>query len=202
MNNRERKERGLPYHYDDPDIMETQQDYLELLYDYNRTRPKDTELKNRLVKEMFAEIGSNCHIETPLHANWGCKNVHFGSGIYCNFNLTLVDDTSIYVGDNCMIGPNVVIATSGHPILPILRENNYVYNLPVVIKENVWIGSNVSILPGVTIGKNSVIGAGSVVTKNIPENVVAYGNPCKIVREIGEKDKKFYSKSRKLDIWE
>ena len=94
------------------------------------------------------------------------------------------------------------LATSGHPILPILRENNYVYNLPVVIKENVWIGSNVSILPGVTIGKNSVIGAGSVVTKNIPENVVAYGNPCKIVREIGEKDKKFYSKSRKLDIWE
>ncbi|GAA3026051.1 sugar O-acetyltransferase [Tetragenococcus solitarius] len=202
MNNKERKANGLPYHYDDPEVMDEQLSYLELLYDYNMTRPTDAKLKSKLLKRMFAEIGSDCHIETPIHANWGGKNVHFGSGIYCNSNLTLVDDTDIYIGDNCMFGPNVVVATSGHPILPILREHHYVYNFPVAIEENVWIGSSVQILPGVTIGKNSVIGAGSIVTNSIPANVVAYGNPCKVVREIGEKDSEFYFKNKKLDVWE
>lgn len=201
MNNKERKEQGLPYHYDDPEIMGKQMEYLETLHDYNATRPLENEKKQRLLKQMFAEIGEDCHIETPLHANWGCHHVHFGSGIYCNFNLTLVDDTDIYVGDNCMFGPNVVIATSGHPILPILRENHYVYNLPIKIGKNVWVGSGVQILPGVTIGDHSVIGAGSVVTKDIPANVVAYGSPCRVIREIGEKDQIFYFKNRKLDVW-
>ncbi|BBO00415.1 sugar O-acetyltransferase [Sporolactobacillus terrae] len=202
MNNKERKEKGLPYHYDDPEIMGKQMEYLELLHDYNATRPLENEKKRKLLKQMFAEIGENCHIETPLHANWGCHHVHFGSGIYCNFNLTFVDDTDIYVGDHCMFGPNVVIATSGHPILPVLREHHYVYNLPVKIGTNVWIGAGVQILPGVTIGDHSVIGAGSVVTRDIPANVVAYGSPCRVIRKIGEKDKTFYFKDRKLDVWE
>jgi galactoside O-acetyltransferase len=202
MTNKERKAKGLPYHYDDPEIMGAQLGYMENLYDYNATRPLEQEKRQQLLKEMFAEIGDNCHIEPPLHANWGCHHVHFGSGIYCNFNLTLVDDTDIYIGDDCMIAPNVVIATSGHPILPILREHNYVYNLPVHIGKNVWIGSGVQILPGVTIGDNSVIGAGSVVTNNIPANVVALGAPCRVIREIGEKDKKYYFKNRELDVWE
>lgn len=128
--------------------------------------------------------------------------MHFGSGIYCNFNLTLIDDMDIYVGDDCMIAPNVVISTSGHPILPILRENNYVYNFPVRIGKNVWIGSGVQILPGVTIGDNSVIGAGSVVTNDIPSNVVALGAPCRVIREIGDKDRKYFFKNRELDVWE
>ena len=202
MNNKERKAKGLPYHYDDPELMGNQLAYMEKLYDFNNTRPLEQEKRQQLLKEMFAEIGDNCHIEPPLHANWGCYHVHFGSGIYCNFNLTLVDDTDIYVGDDCMIAPNVVIATSGHPILPILREHNYVYNLPVRIGKNVWIGSGVQILPGVTIGDNSVIGAGSVVTNNIPANVVAFGAPCRAIREIGEKDKKYFNKDRELDVWE
>lgn len=202
MNNKERKESGLIYHYDDPELMGQQMTYLEKLHDFNATRPSEQEKRQEMLKEIFAEIGDNCHIEPPLHANWGCHNVHMGSGVYCNFNLTFVDDAEIYIGDNCMIAPNVVIATSGHPILPILRENNYVYNLPIHIGKNVWIGSGVQILPGVTIGDNSVIGAGSVVTDSIPANVVAVGIPCKILREIGDKDQKFYFKNKKLDVWE
>jgi galactoside O-acetyltransferase len=202
MTNKERKAQGLYYRYDDPEVMGEQLPYMEKLYDFNNTRPLEHAKKQQLLKEMFAEIGEGCHIETPLHSNWGCHHVHFGSGIYCNFNLSLVDDADIYVGDHCMIAPNVVIATSGHPILPILREHNYVYNFPVHIGKNVWIGSIVSILPGVTIGDNSVIGAGSVVTSDIPANVVAVGVPCRALREIGEKDKKYFYKDKKMDVWD
>lgn len=202
MTNKERKENGLPYRYDDPSIMGEQLAYQEKLCDFNATRPLEHDKKQRLLKEMFAEIGEGCHIETPLHANWGCHHVHFGSGIYCNSNVTLVDDADIYVGDDCLISPNVVITTSGHPVLPILREHNYVYNLPVRIGKNVWIGSGVQILPGVTIGDNSVIGAGSVVTAELPANVVAFGVPCRVIREIGEQDRKYYFKDRELDVWE
>jgi galactoside O-acetyltransferase len=202
MTNKERKENGLYYRYDDPAVIGPQLQYMEKLYDFNNTRPLEQDKRQQLQKEMFAEIGDGCHIETPLHANWGCHHVHFGSGIYCNFNLTLVDDADIYVGDDCMIAPNVVIATSGHPILPILREHNYVYNFPVHIGKNVWIGGGVQILPGVNIGDNSVIGAGSVVTSDIPANVVAVGIPCRVLREIGEKDKKYYFKNKELDVWE
>ncbi|MFT8611003.1 MAG: DapH/DapD/GlmU-related protein, partial [Liquorilactobacillus nagelii] len=129
-------------------------------------------------------------------------NVHFGSGIYCNSNMTLIDDAEIFVGNNCMFGPNVVLATAGHPILPILRSHNYVYSFPIRIEENVWIGSNVQILPNVSIGANSVIGAGSTVTHNIPSNVVAFGSPCRIIREIGPHDKEFFFKDKLLDVWE
>lgn len=202
MNNKERKANGLIYHYDDPEIIGTQMRYLEDLYEYNATRPLEQEKKQKLLKKMFAEIGDNCHIETPIHANWGCHHVHFGNGIYCNSNLTLVDDAEIYIGNDCMIGPNVVIATAGHPILPVLREHNYVYALSVRLGRNIWVGSGVQILPGVTIGDNSVIGAGSVVTNDIPSNVVAIGAPCRVVRDIGEKDKRYFFKNKQLDVLE
>lgn len=202
MNNKERKERGLVYRYDDPSIMGEQLSYMEKLHDFNATRPLEQDKRQQLLKEIFAEIGEGCHIEPPLHANWGCHNVHFGSGIYCNFNLTLVDDAEIFVGNDCMFGPNVVISTSGHPVLPILREHNYVYNIPIRIGNNVWVGSGVQIMPGVTIGDNSVIGAGSVVTSDIPANVIALGVPCRVMREIGEKDRKYFYKNRELDVWD
>jgi len=112
--------------------------------------------------------------------------------------LTLVDDTHIYVGDGTMFGPNVVVATAGHPILPSLREQAYQYNFPVHIGKNCWLGAGVIVVPGVTIGDNTVIGAGSVVTKDIPSNVVAVGNPCRVLREIDERDKEFYFKNRKI----
>ena len=123
-----------------------------------------------------------------------------GDWVYANFNLTLVDDTHIYIGSNTMIGPNVTIATAGHPVLPELREQAYQFNAPVHIGKNCWLGAGVIVLPGITIGDNSVIGAGSVVTKDIPENVIAVGNPCRILREIGEKDRKYYFKDLKIKL--
>ena len=130
---------------------------LDKLYDYNMTRPTEYQKRAEMLSEMFAEIGENCYIEPPLHSNWGGKHVHFGKNVYCNYNITLVDDTHIYVGDNTMFGPNVVLATAGHPVLPELREQVYQYNLPIHIGKNCWLGAGVIVLPGVTIGDNTVV---------------------------------------------
>lgn len=190
---------GKPYSTVDDALVREQALCLEKLCDYNATRPLQAEKRAELLKEMFAEIGENCYIEPPLHANWAGKFVHFGKNVYANFNLTLVDDTHIYVGDSTMIGPNVTIATAGHPILPVLREKVYQFNLPVRIGKNCWIGAGAIILPGITIGDNTVVGAGSIVTKDLPANVVAVGNPCRILREIGERDKVYYYRNLKID---
>lgn len=200
MNNREKMHTGDLYLPDGDDVMKDQLLCLEKLYDYNATRPLELEKRFKLLKEMFAEIGEDCYIEPPLRANWGGHHVHFGKRVYANFNLTLVDDTHIYVGDYTMIGPNVTIATAGHPILPELRVKNYQYNIPVHIGKNCWLGAGVVVLPGVTIGDNTVIGAGSVVTKDIPANVVAVGNPCRVLREINARDKEYYFKDRKIEL--
>lgn len=180
------------------ELMKEQLGYLNRLYDFNMTRPTELENREAMLKEMFAEIGEGCYIEPPFHANFGGKHVHFGKNIYANFNLTLVDDTHIYVGDYTMFGPNVTVATAGHPILPELRKEGYQYNAPITIGKNCWIGAGAIILPGITIGDNVVIGAGSIVTKNIPSNVVAVGNPCKVLREVNEDDKKYYFKNRMI----
>ena len=191
---------GEIYDPNDNDIMSEQAKCLEKLYDYNATRPFEYEKREELLKEMFAEIGEGCYIEPPLHANWAGKHVHFGKNVYANFNLTCVDDTHIYVGDSTMFAPNVILATAGHPILPELREKAYQFNMPIHIGRNCWLGAGVIVMPGVTIGDNTVIGAGSVVTKDIPANVVAVGNPCKVLRPIGERDKEYYFKDRKINL--
>ncbi len=183
----------------DPEIMREQLLCLEKLYDFNATRPSEGDKRNALLKEMFAELGEGCYIEPPLHANWGGRHVHFGNNVYANFNLTLVDDTHIRVGDNVMFGPNVTVATAAHPVEPELRRRALQYNVPVRIGNNVWIGAGAIILPGVTIGDNSVIGAGSVVTRDIPSGVVAVGNPCRVMREIGERDREFYFRDKRVD---
>ncbi|MBC5629494.1 sugar O-acetyltransferase [Clostridium sp. NSJ-6] len=191
---------GKLYYCDNETLANEQLKSLEMLYDFNATRPLEQDKRKELLKNMFAEIGENCYIEPPLHANWGGKNVHFGNGVYANFNLTLVDDCDIFVGDNVMFAPNVTITTGTHPIHPILRSKKAQYNLPVHIGNNVWIGAGVTILPGVKIGDNTVIGAGSVVTKDIPANVVAIGSPCKVFRDINENDMKYYNKNMEIDI--
>lgn len=200
MNTLEALHSGELYLPDGEEIMAEQFKCLEKLYDFNATRPSEMSKRTAMLKDMFAEIGENCYIEPPLRSNWGGKHVHFGKNVYANFNLTLVDDTHIYVGDYTLIGPNVTIATAGHPVEPSLREKAYQYNAPVKIGKNCWLGAGAIIVPGVTIGDNTVIGAGSVVTKDIPSNVVAVGNPCKVLREIGEHDKKYYFKDRKIDF--
>ena len=162
------------------EITAVQAQCLEKLYDYNRTRPSEQAIRESMLREMFAEFGEGSYIEPPLHANWGGRFVHFGKKVYANFGLTLVDDTHIFVGDLCMFGPNVVIATAGHPILPELRAQGLQYNAPVHIGQNCWIG------------------AGSVVTKDLPSNVVAVGNPCRVLRPVGEHDREVYFRGRAI----
>lgn len=190
---------GDIYNPADDEIMKEQLSYLDKLYDFNMTRPTELDKREEMLKTMFAEIGENCYIEPPFHSNWGGHHVHFGNNVYANFGLTMVDDTHIYVGDGTMFGPNCVIATAGHPIDPELREKQLQYNIPVHIGKNCWLGAGVLVMPGVTIGDNTVIGAGSVVTKDIPANVIAVGNPCRVLREIGEHDKEFYYKDRRIN---
>ncbi len=200
MSMKDKMHTGELYLPGEAEIMKKQTECLEKLYDFNATRPGEYEKRCAMLKEMFAQIGEGCYIEPPLHSNWGGHHVHFGKNVYANFNLTLVDDTHIYVGDYTMFGPNVTIATAGHPILPELRQNAYQYNMPVTIGKNCWIGAGAIIVPGITIGDNVVVGAGSVVTKDLPDNVVAVGNPCRVLREIGEHDREFYFKDRRIDF--
>lgn len=201
MTQYERMVKGLIYDPADAEILKEQIYFQDRLWRFNQLKPSDITEKNNYMKEIFAECGDNNYIELPFHANWGGRHVHFGSYIYANSNLTLVDDGHIYIGDRVMFGPNVTIATANHPINSELRQKGLQYNKDVHIGENTWIAANVVIVPGIRIGKNVVIGAGSVVTKDIPDNVVAVGNPCHILREIGEHDKEYFYKNEKID-WE
>ena len=200
MGNRDKLHTGDLYLPNDPEVLEEQLGYMELLYEYNQTRPWEQERRQALLRELLAEVGEGCWIEPPFHANWGGHHVHFGRMVYANYGLTMVDDTHIYVGDCTMFGPNVVVATAGHPILPELREQQYQYNMPVRIGRNCWIGAGAIILPGITIGDNVVVGAGSVVTRDLPDSVVAVGNPCRVLREVGERDRRFYFKDRRIAL--
>lgn len=199
MTQYERMLKGLLYDPEDPEIKKDQNVFLEKLRQFNMLSPYDSDKKQQYMKEVFAECGDNCYIELPFHANWGGRHLHFGSGIYANFNLTAVDDGHIYIGDKVLFGPNVTIATANHPLDPELRGRGLQYNRDVHIGENTWIGAGVIIVPGVTIGKNAVIGAGSIVTKDIPDNVLAVGNPCRVLREIGERDRMFYYRDERID---
>ena len=199
MNEREKIHSGKIYWPNDPAIMEEQLGYLDLMDEYNRTPRRLQAERYEMLKRLFAEVGENCYIESPYFANWGGHHVHLGSNVYVNAGLKLVDDSHIYIGDNTMLGPDVVLATAGHPIDPELRGKGLQYNLPVRIGKNCWLGAGVIVMPGITIGDNTVIGAGSVVTKDIPSGVVAVGNPCKVLREVGERDKIYYWRDKKID---
>ena len=168
--------------YNDETILREQYAYQDALAKYNRTLPSEHETRARMLLSLMAEVGESCTIDTPVHANRGLRHAHFGRNIYCNAMVSFVDDAD------------------GHPVNPRLRELRYVYNLPICVGRNVWIGSGVQIMPGITIGGNSVIGAGSVVTKNIPSHVVAVGNPCRVLREIGTHDRKYFYKNFELDF--
>ena len=196
----ERIRSGKLYFCTAPGFAEEQERCLELLYDYNATRPGEKAKRREILSRFFGSVGENLYIEPPLHANWGGRHVHFGSGVYANFNLTLVDDAHIYVGDCVMFGPNVTVATAGHPIEPGLRRQAMQYNADVRIGSNVWVGAGAVILPGVTIGDDTVIGACSVVTKDIPAGVVAVGCPCRVLRPIGPQDREAYFRGRKIDV--
>lgn len=178
----------------DKELCAKRMEFKELLYDFNNSRPSELEKRQEILKKVLAEMGEGCYIEPPFYANWGC-NVHIGDNFYANFSLTVVDDTDIFIGDNVMIAPNVVLATGTHPIDPNLRAPAHQYNAPIHIGNRVWIGAGAVILPGITIGDDSVIGAGSVVTRDIPAGVVAVGNPCRVLRKITDRDRQKFKET-------
>ena len=201
MTQYERMKAGLIYDPGDREILDEQFQYADRLWEFNQLKPSDIDKKTQYMKEVFAECGEGNYIELPFRANWGGHHIHFGSWIYANSNLTVVDDGHVYVGDRVMFGPNVTIATANHPINVELRARALQYNKDVHIGENSWIGAGVIIVPGIKIGKNAVIGAGSVVTKDIPDNVVAVGNPCRVLREVSDRDRELFYRNERID-WE
>jgi len=199
MTQYERMVRGLIYDPGDPEIMREQSAFVERQWMFNQLKPYDIAEKQKYMQEVFAECGENCYIELPFRANWGGHHLHLGSGVYANFNLTLVDDGHIFVGDQVMFGPNVTITTANHPIEPELRARGLQYNKDVRIGNNAWIGAGAILLPGVHIGNNTVIGAGSIVTRDIPDNVVAVGNPCRVLRPVSDHDREYFFRQERID---
>ncbi len=204
MTEKERMLKGLIYDSASREILDEQEKFAKYMLEYNTLGLGDEKRMNELMPLMFAEVGEGTYIQPPFYANWGGHHVHLGKRVYANFNLTLVDDGHIYIGDCTMFAPNVTVATASHPINPAMRELALQYNADVHIGKNCWLGSGVVVLPGVTIGDNSVIGAGSIVTRDIPANVVAVGNPCRVLREIDKRDDEFYHRDIPFDdgAWE
>lgn len=201
MDNKERRDKGLPY-FSDEAVFEEQKVTRKLLQEFNFMDRSDFPGLAELTKKMLGKTGKNVMINPPFYCDYG-KNIEVGEDFFANYNCTIIDVAKVKIGNNVMLAPNVAIYTAGHPIHPVSRSSGYEYGIEVVIGDNVWIGGNVVIAPGVTIGENTVIGAGSVVTKDIKDNVVAAGNPCRVLKEITEADKKFYYKDRVFDaeIW-
>ena len=183
-----------------PEIALYQEKQKRLIERYNRlgTSLVATRRKQRLLPRIFGAIGEGSWVEAPFHSNFGAKHVFAGKGFYANSNLALVDDGKITIGDYVLLGPNVTLVTASHPISPTLRAKGLQYNKPVTIGNNVWMGAGVIVLPGVTIGDDVVIGAGSVVTRDIPSGVVAYGNPCRVARQVTPQDYVTYDHTREI----
>lgn len=196
MTEQEKMKQGYLWN-DDEENMALQAHAKSIVRKFNSLPPENMEERAALLKQVFGYVGENVWIVPPFTAAVG-KYVSIGDGTYANMNLTLIDDWKITIGKNVLIGPNVTLCTTGHPVHPKHRGDG-MYSFPITIGDNVWIGGNVIVLPGVTIGENSVIGAGSVVTKDIPANVVAFGSPCKVYREINERDTEYYFQNRRFD---
>ena len=190
---------GLPYKAWLAGLAEERLENKKRIYKYNNLPPEAEKEQEELIKEILGKTGENVHIEAPFHCDYG-YNIEVGENFFANYNLTVLDVGKVRIGKNAQIAPNVSIYTAGHPIHPDSRNSGYEYGIEVTIGDNVWIGGNVCIMPGVTVGDNVVIGAGSVVTKDIPDSVIAVGNPCRVVRAITDDDRDFYYRDRRFDI--
>ena len=199
MTQKERMLANLPYKAWMDGLEEERIENKKKIYEYNNLPPEQWDRKTELLKNILGKTGEYVHINAPFHCDYG-YNIEVGENFFANYNLVILDVGKVRIGDNAQIAPNVSIYTAGHPIHPDSRNSGYEYGIDVNIGDNVWIGGNVCIMPGVTIGDNVVIGAGSVVTKDLPDNVIAVGNPCKVVREITEADRDYYYKDRKFDV--
>ncbi|ADZ82389.1 sugar O-acetyltransferase [Cellulosilyticum lentocellum] len=197
MNNQERRDLELPY-IADAEVFEEMKVARRHMQIYNTTDRSDFETLTKLVRGFLGKSGNNVFINPPFYFDYG-KHIEVGDNFFANYNCTILDVAKVKIGNNVMFAPNVAIYTAGHPLHPEARNSGYEYGISVTIGDNVWLGGNVVVTPGIKIGNNVVIGAGSVVTKDIPDNVVAAGNPCKVIREITEEDKKYYYKDRVFD---
>lgn len=190
---------GLPYKAWLDGLSEERLENKKRIYRYNSLSPEQGEEQAALIKEIIGKCGENIWIETPFHCDYGW-NIEVGENFFANYNLTILDVGKVVIGKNVQIAPNVSIYTAGHPVHPDSRNTGYEYGIGVTIGDNVWLGGNTVINPGVTIGNNVVIGAGSVVTKDLPDDVIAVGNPCLVLRKITEEDRKYYFKDREFDV--
>lgn len=196
MNHIERRDAQLPY-ISDESVMNEQRECRKIIQRLNTADRSDFEEIGKIVKELLGK-SEGAFINPPFYCDYG-KHIEVGKNFFANYNCTIIDVAKVVIGDNCHMAPNVSIYTAGHPVHPVARNSAYEYGIEVTIGDNVWIGGNTVILPGVHIGSNTVIGAGSVVTHDIPDWVVAAGNPCKVIRKITEEDFGYYYKDRKFD---
>lgn len=199
MNMKERMLSGLPYRGFDDVLDKERFNAQKAVYEINTLPLERYSELSGMFKKLFGKTGEVIGIMPPFRCDYG-YNIEVGENFYANYNLTILDVGKVKIGKNVMIAPNVSIYTAGHPLHPDSRNSGYEYGIPVTIGDNVWIGGSVTIVPDVHIGNNVVIGAGSVVTKDIPDNAVAVGNPCRVIRFITEEDRKYYFKNREFDV--
>ena len=195
---------GMLYDADhDEELVQDRIRAKDLCYDFNQLRPSQLEEQKKIMKKLLGKTEETFQIIQPFWCDYG-YNIEIGKNFFANYNCTILDVAKVKIGDNCQMAPNVAIYTAGHPVHPAARNSAYEYGIEVTIGDNVWIGGNTVILPGVHIGDNVVIGGGSVVTKDIPDWSIAAGNPCKVIRKITEEDKQYYFRDRKFDdeAWE
>ncbi|MDO4415629.1 MAG: sugar O-acetyltransferase [Erysipelotrichaceae bacterium] len=198
MNQKERMLANLPYKSWLDGLPEELKANRKKIYRYNNLPPEEWDQYPALLKEILGKCGEHAVIEAPFHCDYG-YNIEVGEWFFANYNLVILDTGKVKIGDHVLMGPNVSIYTAGHPIHPETRATGYEYGIDITIGDHVWIGGSCVIMPGVHIGNNAVIGAGSVVTKDIPDNVIACGNPCHVLREITEEDRDCYFKDRRFD---
>ncbi len=199
MTQKERMLKNLPYKAWLDGLTEERLENKKKIYEFNNCRPEEGEKSQRLIREILGKTGENVYIEAPFRCDYG-YNIEVGENFYANYNLVILDVGKVKIGKNAQIAPNVAIYTAGHPVHPDSRNSGYEYGIDVTIGDNVWLGGNTVVMPGVHIGNNVVIGGGSVVTKDIPDDVIAAGNPCRIIRKITEEDRSYYYKDREFDV--
>jgi acetyltransferase-like isoleucine patch superfamily enzyme len=199
MNHKERMLKGLPYKAWLDGLAEEQLENKKKIYDYNLLRPEEKDEIDRSLRNILGVTGKNVHVLAPFHCDYG-SNIEVGDNFWANYNCVILDVAKVSIGNNVMFGPNVSIFTAGHPLHPDSRNSGYEYGFEVHIGNNVWIGGNSVVNPGVRIGNNAVIGSGSVVTRDVPDNVIAAGNPCRVLREITEEDRHYYFKDKQFDV--
>ena len=201
MNMKERMAANLPYKAWMDGLAEDRNECRKKIYKFNNMSPDQEEESLKYLKEeILGKAGSGFFIiEKPFRCDYG-YNIEIGDNFFANYNFVVLDVGKVKIGNNVQIAPNVGLYTAGHPLHPDSRNSGYEYGIDITIGDNVWIGGNVCVMPGVTIGNNAVIGAGSVVTKDIPDNAIAVGNPARVLRYITEEDRDYYYKDRKFDV--